>query len=394
MRSALGASRGRIVRQLVAEGVLLSACGGLCGILLAQAGVRGLLALGPPGLPRVDAIHVDGAVLTFTVALTLAIGIVLGLASGLRLVKGDMQAAVQRTSPRLAGPRDRTRRTLVIAEVALAVVLLVGAGLLLRTLDRLFAIDPGFASAHVLTMQVQTSGARFQDPAETQRFFTAALSAVRDVPGVASAALTSQLPLSGDFDVYGVHFESSPAPMTVADGGAYRYAVSPGYFETMGIALRAGRVLDDRDRADAPFAVIINESFARRRFPAQDPIGQRVHIGPASGPWYTIVGIAGDVKQASLAGTQADAAYVTSPQWPFADRALWLVVRARGEASSLAPSVKAAIWSVDKDQPIVRVASMDERLAASAAERRFAATLFEVFGLAALGSGGDRSLWR
>ena len=152
-------------------------------------------------------------------------------------------------------------------------------------------------------MQVQTSGARFQDPAETLRFFTAALSAVRDVPGVASAALTSQLPLSGDFDVYGVHFESSPAPMTVADGGAYRYAVSPGYFETMGIPLRSGRVLDDRDRADAPLAVIINESLARRRFPAQDPIGQRVHIGPASGPWYTIVGIAGDVKQASLAGS-------------------------------------------------------------------------------------------
>jgi putative ABC transport system permease protein len=153
----------------------------------------------------------------------------------------------------------------------------------------------------------------------------------------------------------------------------------------MGIPIRAGRVLDDRDRADTPFAVIINESFARRRFPGQDPIGQRAHIGPASGPWYTIVGVAGDVKQASLAGSHADAAYMTSPQWPFADRALWLVVRARGDAASLAPAVKAAIWSVDKDQPIVRVASMDERLAASAAERRFAATLFEVFGLAALG---------
>jgi predicted permease len=328
---------------------------------------------------------VDSQVLAFTIALTFAIGLVLGLVSGWRLVHRDIQAAVQRTSARLAGPRDRTRRTLVIAEVALAVVLLVGAGLLMRTLERLFAIDPGFQAAHVLTMQIQTSGPRFQDPAETRRFFTAALSAVRDVSGVAAAALSSQLPLSGDFDVYGLHFESSPAPMTVADGGAYRYAVSADYFATMGIPIRAGRAVGDRDTAEAPLAVVINETLARRRFPGQDAIGQRVRVGPQSAPWYTIVGVAADVKQASLAGSHADAAYLTAEQWPFADRALWLVVRARGDAAALAPAVQAAVWSVDKDQPIVRAASMEQRLAASTAERRFAATLFELFGLAALG---------
>jgi putative ABC transport system permease protein len=388
MRSALGASRGRIVRQLIAESILLSAIGGILGVAVAQAGTRALVALTPSGLPRAAAIGVDTSVLLFTITLTIVIGVALGVVSGLCIVGRDLQGAVQRTSPRLAGPRDLTRRWLVIAEVALAAVLLLGAGLLQRTLERLFAVDPGFRSEHLLTLQVQTSGPRFQDETRTLRFFDAALTAVRGVPGVAGAAVTSQLPLSGDFDVYGVRFESSTAPITALDGGAYRYSVSPGFFGTMGIPIRRGRALDDRDTADAPMSVVINESLARRRFPGQDPLGQRMHIGQPSGPWYTIVGVAGDVKQASLAASQADAAYLTAPQWQFADRALWFVVRAYGDAAALVPAIKAAIWSVDKDQPIVRVATMDQRLAASAAERRFAAVLFELFGFAALALAG------
>jgi putative ABC transport system permease protein len=384
MRAALGATRRRIVGQLVVESLLLASAGGLAGVGVALAGVRTLIAMSPPGLPRIGAVGVDGTVLTLAILLTIAIGLVLGLVSGQRLGHGDIQSAVHRMSPRLASPRDRTRRLLVIAEVALAVVLLVGAGLLVRTLNRLFAIDPGFRPANVLTMQVQTSGPRFQDPGSTQRFFTAALDAVRQVPGVASAALASQLPLSGDFDLYGVRFEASTAPMTMADGSAYRYAVSPGYFETIGVPIRAGRALDERDTAEAPFAVVINESLARRRFPDGNALGQRMHVGQASGPWYTVVGVAGDVKHASLAGSHADAAYLAPAQWQFADRALWLVVRARGDAAALVPAIKNAVWSIDKDQPIARVATMDRLLAASAAERQFAATLFEVFGLAAL----------
>ena len=174
MRAALGASRSRIVRQLVAESVLLAACGGLAGILLAQAGVRGLLALSPPGLPRVDAIGVDGAVLAFTVVLTLAIGIVLGLASGLRLVNADMQAAIQRMSPRLAGPRDRTRRTLVVAEVALAVVLLVGAGLLPAHARTSLCDRPGLCVRARPDDAGPDLGRALPGSAETLRFFTAA----------------------------------------------------------------------------------------------------------------------------------------------------------------------------------------------------------------------------
>jgi putative ABC transport system permease protein len=160
--------------------------------------------------------------------------------------------------------------------------------------------------------------------------------------------------------------------------------VSPGYFETIGIPLRRGRLLDAHDVAGGPPAVLISESLAKRKFPRSDPIGQRAHVGPTNRPWFTIVGLVGDVKQASLAVSQPEAVYITTTQSWFVDRAQSLVVRARGDAAALAPAVRQAIWSVDKDQPIVRVATMDDLIAASAAERRFALILFGAFGLVAL----------
>jgi putative ABC transport system permease protein len=160
--------------------------------------------------------------------------------------------------------------------------------------------------------------------------------------------------------------------------------VTPGYFETIGIPLRRGRLLDEHDVAGAPVAVLISESLARRRFPGQDPIGQRLHIGPNEGPWYTVVGVVGDVKQTSLALTEPDAVYITTAQWRFADSARSLVVRTRDDPAGLAPAIRDAIWSVDKNQPVVRVATMESLLAASAAERRFALILFEAFGIVAL----------
>jgi putative ABC transport system permease protein len=297
----------------------------------------------------------------------------------LQVSRGNLHTGLQRSSRRAAGGHQLTRRTLVVAEVALALLLLVGAGLLLRSVGRLFAVDPGFDASHLLTMQVQTS-TRF-DKEATERFFARALEAVRRVPGVGAAAFTGQLPLSGDDDEYGAHFEGDDP----AKGhNVFRYAVSPGYLETTGIPLRRGRTLDEHDVAGAPPAILISESLARRRFPDQDPVGRRVQIGPATGPWFNIVGVVGDVKQVSLVSSQPDAVYIPTAQWLFVDRTLSLVVRARGDAAALAPAVRQAIWSVDKDQPIVRVATMDELLAASAAERRFASILFEVFGIAAL----------
>jgi putative ABC transport system permease protein len=384
MRVALGAGRGRLIRQLLTESLLLALVGGALGMVVAGIGARALVALSPPELPRVGAIRLDAAVFAFAMWVTTLIGLVVGLMPALHASRSDLQGGLQRSSRRTAGGHGLTRGTLVVAEVAIALVLLVSEGLLLRSIERLLAVSPGFDASRLLTMQVQASGHRFDDDSATHRFFAQALEAVREVPGVAAAAFTSQLPLSGDFEKYGVQFESIPDDKSEEDQSAFRYAVSPGYFETIGIPLHRGRLLDAHDVAGAPPAVLVNESFAKRKFPGRDPIGQRVHVGSTDQPWYTIVGVVGDVKQTSLAMNQADAVYITTTQWRFADRAQWLVVRARGDAAALAPAVRKAIWSVDKDQPIVRVATVADLLAASAAERRFALIVFEAFALVAL----------
>jgi putative ABC transport system permease protein len=381
MRAALGAGRMRTIRQLVTESLLLAVLGGALGMIVAEIGVRALVALGPPGLPRVGAIRVDSAVFAFGLGITTLIGLAVGLIPALHASRSDLYIGLQQSSRSTAGGQQLTRRALVVAEVALAFVLLVSAGLLLRSLQRLFAISPGFDASHLLTMQVQTSGHQFNDDSTRHRFFAQALEAVRQVPGVTAAAFTSQLPLSGDLDEYGVHFEYDDPEKGYS---AFRYAVAPGYLEAMGIPLYRGRLLNAHDMAGTSPAVVISESLAKGKFPGQDPIGKRVHVGPTDGPWYTIVGVVGDVKQTSLAVSQSDAVYITTTQWHFADNAMSLVLRVHGAAAALAPVIRKAIWSVDKDQPIVRVATMDDLLAASAAQRRFALILFETFGLVAL----------
>jgi putative ABC transport system permease protein len=386
MRAALGATRARLIRQLLTESLLLAIIGGALGLLLAAFGVDALVALSPAGLPRAGAIGVDSTVFVFAFCITTLVGLLVGLIPALYVSRADLHTGLQQSSRRTAGGHQLTRRILVVAEVALALVLLVSAGLLLRSMQRLFTIDPGLDASHLLTMQVQTSGRRF-DKETTHRFFEQSLEAVRQVPGVTAAAFTSQLPLSGEIeDGYGVHFESSPTGNPEADNSAFRYAVSPGYFETMAIPLRRGRLLNEHDVNSALPVVLISESLAKSKFPGgQDPIGQRVRIGPNDGPWFTIVGVVGNVKQTSLVMSQSDAVYITTTQWSlFTDKALWLAVRARGDAAALAPAIRQAIWSVNKDQPVVRVATMDDLLAASAAERRFALILFETFGIVAL----------
>jgi putative ABC transport system permease protein len=203
------------------------------------------------------------------------------------------------------------------------------------------------------------------------------------VPGVTSAALTTQLPLSGDSDIYGLKFESSD-PGAAADGAAFRYGVSPGYFDTMGLTLRRGRFIADLDRADTQLAAVINDAFARRRFPHSDPIGERLHIGPTDRPWFTIVGVVSDVKQLSLEEDWPSAVYVAPQQWHFADSAYWFVIKSATNPSALTPLVRDAIWSIDRNQPIVRIATLSAVVAATARERSFALLLFEVFGLSAL----------
>jgi putative ABC transport system permease protein len=223
MRAALGAGRMRMIRQVLTESLLLAAIGGALGLAVALVGVRALVALSPAGLPRVGAIHIDSAVFAFGLLITTAIGLIVGLLPALQASHGDPHSGLQKNSRTTTGGRLSTRRALAVSQVALALVLLVTAGLVLRSLQRLFAIDPGFDSSHLLTMQVQKYGHELDTDSARARFLTQALEAVDQVGGVTSAAFTSQLPLSGDFDVYGVQFESR----TGTAEGALRYAVSP-----------------------------------------------------------------------------------------------------------------------------------------------------------------------
>lgn len=382
MRAALGAGQMRLVRQLLTESLLLAGLGGLLGIAVAELGVRGLVALSPPELPRVDAIRVDTAVLIFAMIITTCVGVVVGLIPAIQSARSDPQSSLKQSTHQAAASHQLVRRSLVVSEVALALVLLSSAGLLLRSLQRLFAVDPGFEASQLLTMQVQESGHRYIRDDDRARFFDQALEVVRHIPGVESATFVNQVPLSGDFESYGIEYAALPHEQDAA----FRYAVSPDYFETMRIPLRRGRFLNELDRTQAPLAVLISESLAKRRFGGLDPIGQRVRMGPdmgrADAPWATVVGVVGDVRQLSLGTAETDAFYTA--RWAWVDNVQSVIVRTRGNAGDMAPEIRSAIWSIDKDMPIVRVATIESLVAGSEAERRFALMLFEVFALVGL----------
>jgi putative ABC transport system permease protein len=392
MRTALGAGRARLVQQLLTESLLFSIGGGVLGIALAIGGVRALVALSPPDLPRLGAIRLDGAVFFFAFAITTLVGLLVGLVPALHAAHGNLQSGLQQSSRTMTGKQQLMRRALVISEMSIALVLLVSAGLLLRSVQRLFAIPPGFQSSHLLSMQVQDYSRRPISEAEwpafdaaRARFYERALQAVREIPGVQDAAFTSQLPLSGDFDGNSLQFESSSSEKAI---GAYRYGVTPAYFATMRIPLLRGRLLTENDKAGAPGAVLISASLAQRLFRDRDPVGERVRMGPDMGhpdrPWHVVVGVVGNVKQSSLALDDSDAFYTTPTQWAWVDNVQSLVVRTEGDPTLLIAAVRSAIWSVDKDQPIVRVATMDKLVAESEAQRHFALVLFEAFALVGL----------
>jgi putative ABC transport system permease protein len=239
----------------------------------------------------------------------------------------------------------------------------------------------------VLTMQVVDAAGRNRTDAERMAFYDEAVEAVRHVPGVTGAAVTSQLPLSGDLDGYGYSFAAFPDRQAGEDGAAMRYSVTPQYFQVMGIPLRRGRLLDARDNAEAPQSFVISESLARRVFGEADPVGQNVRFGPdtdGSRPWGTVVGVVGDVKQESLASQNSAAFYVNGAQWRWVDPVQSLVVRTTGDAAALTSAVKRAVWSVDRNKPITRVATMEQLIERTAVERRFASVIYATFAIAAL----------
>lgn len=383
LRSALGASRWRLAQQLITESMMLAALGGAAGLLLARLIVDAVIALAPPHLFRLHTVTLAGPVFWCGVTLTAMIGVGLGVLSAWHASRRELHADLGAASLRSTGARRPVRRALVVVQVALALVLLVGSSLLLRSLGRLLAVDPGFRSTGVLTLQVQVSRQRFSEAGAAARFFERALDAVRAIPDVASVGMTSQLPLSGDLDAYGAHFETAP-DRPAESHGIFRYAVSNGYLETLGISLREGRFFDARDRANAPRVAVISESLARRRFAAASPIGARLRIGPTDSAPYTIVGVAGDVRQMTLADGETDAVYTPADQWHFPDLVRSLVIRTPGDPRALVSPVREALRSVDREQPIVRVAPMTDIVMATASERRFVLRLFQGFALAAL----------
>lgn len=387
LRSALGAESVRLVRQLLTESVVLALLGGTLALAVAHAGVGALVALSPPGLPRADLIRVDGAAFLFGLVITTVAGIAVGLIPALSASRADVRGGMQSVSRTVAGGRNAARGMLVVAEVALALVLLVGAGLLLRSLDRLLAVSPGIVPDRVLTMQVVDAASQGRTDEERLAFYDRVVNAVRNVPGVTAAALTSQLPLSDDLDAYGFEFAAFPDRQPGQDGAAMRYSITPGYVTAMGIPLRRGRLIDESDRADAPPSFLISESLARQTFGSADPLGQRVRFGPdtdGSRPWGMVVGVVGDVKQASLASTSAAAFYVASAQWRWVDAVQSLVVRTAGDPSAMTNAVRRAVWSVDRDKPITRVATMDALVRRTASEQRFASVIYGTFAMAAL----------
>jgi predicted permease len=385
LRAALGAESTRLVRQLLTESVMLALIGGGLGFVVARIGVGALVALSPPGLPRVESIRVDVAAFAFGMIVTTLVGILVGLMPAISASRADVRAGMQGGSRTVAGGRAATRGALVVSEVALALVLLVGAGLLLRSLDRLFEVSPGIQPAHVLTMQIVDASSGTDE--QRLLFYEQALRSVRNLPGVTGAALTSQLPLSGDLDAYGYAFAAFPNKQAGEDGAAMRYSVTTGYFQAMGIPLLEGRILDATDRTDTPESFVISRALARSVFGNANPIGQRARFGPESDggrPWGTIVGVVGDVKQESLASQNTSAFYVASAQWRWVDPVQSLVVRTNGDAAALANAVKRAVWDVDRNKPIARVATMDQLIRRSAAQQRFASVIYATFAIAAL----------
>src|SRR5947209_814292 len=386
VRTALGASRWRVVRQLLTESVLLSLAGGATGLLLAMWGVDLLLKLNDNRLPRASEIGLDRNVLLFTLGVSFVTGIVFGLAPAFQTSRVNLHDTLKEGGRSgHAGVRRGVRNALVVAEMSFAVVLLVGAGLLIRSFTRLQQVSPGFEPRGALAMMVSLPANKYADPVQRAAFMRQMLEQVRALAGVKSAATITTLPMSGFNQSGSFGIEGKPTPRGQDSPHGSRWMASDDYFQTMGVPLVRGRYFDARDTADAPWVAIIDEAMARKYWPGEDPLGKRIAFeGTAQQPrWREIVGIVGHVKNEGLEGESRVQYYI-----PYAQRAdssnLFVVVRAEGDPASLAPAVRGAIAGVDRDLPAYRVTTMEQMVSDSLAQRRFAVFLLGVFAFIAL----------
>jgi len=380
VRSALGARRGRLVRQLLTESLLLSFAGGGLGLLLAAWGVELLVALSPGNIPRLDEAGLDARVLLFTFAVAVVTGGLFGLLPALSASKTDLAESLKeggsRGSTAGQGAR-RLRNSLVVSEIAIAVVLLAGAGLMVRSFQSIQAVDPGFRPERVLTFDLSLPAARYKEDAQLTGFYDQLGARAAALPGVERAAVTSALPLSGG-DILSFVIEGRPElpPEKVQD--AEYSTVSPEYFDVMGIRLVSGEKFTERDRAGAPAVTLISETMARKYWPGEDPVGKRINLGdPARSPWRTVVGVVKDIRREALDKEPYPQMY--SPIAQFPRRGLSVVARASGDPLGLVPAVRRELAGLDKDLPLSNVRTMEQVLAESVARRRFQMLLIAAF---------------
>jgi predicted permease len=394
-RHALGAGLGRLSRQLLTETTLLTVCGGAIGLLLGYAAVRSLTGLGIERIPRGSEVRLDITAVLFTMALAALVGILSGLVPILNLRARSLSDAFREESRSGTSGRGTriVRRTLVTAQLAFAFMLLVGAGLLLASFERVLAVEPGFEPSGVLTARIAPPAARYKDDPSLRTFAARLLERVRAIPGVRHAGITSNIPFGGDYSdsvILAEGYQMAPGESLISP---YRIVATPGYFEAMDIKVKTGRAFTDSDTDSAPSVVIVDERLARRFWGNTNPVGRRMYrpSGPEDltkpGPnvrWSTVVGVVSEVKISGLVATDDR---VGAYYFPFAQdvrRGLTLVVKAQGDAAALTPLLRRELASLDPELPLYSVRTMQERMDESLVDRRTPMLLAVVFAGVAL----------
>jgi putative ABC transport system permease protein len=387
IRNSLGAGRSRILLQMLTESLILAITGGLAGLLFAYAAFRALLALAPANLPRLDQIRLDWQTAAFTLGVSLLTGIVFGLAPAWHASRVDLNSLLKEGS-RGAGSRSRLRNALVVAQVAAALILLVGAGLLIRSFYEIAHIDRGFRAENVMTMQLNPAPFKYRGHEDLKlQLADNIFRNVSALPGVKSAAISSNVPLLGN-PIFIMRFEGFP-PVTPSQAPVANYfAVTPAYFETMGMRITQGRAFDQRDSQTAPLVSVVNQALVDKYFPGKNPIGKRLEIGFADPPkWREIVGVVADVKISGLDQDTPIQVYSPYAQPGFVGAfmpSITVLARTIPDPSTVGEPMKAAILSADRSQPVYLVQPMTAIVSQSVAQRRFSLVLLAFFAAAAV----------
>jgi putative ABC transport system permease protein len=400
IRTALGAPRSRIIRQLLVESLLLAVIGGGLGLLLASWGLELIPTLGAEKIPRLQEITPDARVLGFTLATSLLTGVIFGLAPAFQAVKFDLHTSLKEGGRASASPkgRRRLRNALVVTEVALSLVLLAGAGLLIRSFWRLQQVDTGFKTEQLLTMRLFPPESNYPDDLRVAAFYEDLLRRVRSLPGVKDAAAATSVPIGGRNAATVTQIEGGSSDVDFRRGAEFR-VVSPGYFRTMGIRLLRGRFLEDSDQEQARPVAVINETLARAYWPDEDPLGRRFRLldarpEKAKTVFLTVVGVVADAKNNSLTEAAEKEAYVPMRQRTVAiagigyARQMTLAVRTSVEPMNLTNSIRQAVWAIDRNVPITDVRTMEQILATVTTQPRFNTILLGIFAAVALALAG------